>query len=304
VRVLDGHTFPKRRARAINGGQTVAHTTVLSARDEYLREMDRSPYSDRVLPPHSPPAESPFPGNVGSRQTDAMESRQRPGASPAETVEMGPLSMIRLIVAGEHALVRDSVRLLCSTHADLCVIGEAADGQSAVELAEELQPDVLIVDVSMPRMNGVQVTSLVRQRAPDVKVLALTGLTDDLYIRELLRAGARGYALTQSRSADLLAGIRTVALGREYLDPALTSRATMAYARRYGAADATALSPREAEVLQLTAWGYRNTEIAARLSISVKTVEAHKSHGLEKLRLVNRVELTRFALLSGWFQGL
>jgi two-component system, NarL family, response regulator NreC len=233
-----------------------------------------------------------------------MESRQRPGASPAETVEMGPLSMIRLIVAGEHALVRDSVRLLCSTHADLCVIGEAADGQSAVELAEELQPDVLIVDVSMPRMNGVQVTSLVRQRAPDVKVLALTGLTDDLYIRELLRAGARGYALTQSRSADLLAGIRTVALGREYLDPALTSRATMAYARRYGAADATALSPREAEVLQLTAWGYRNTEIAARLSISVKTVEAHKSHGLEKLRLVNRVELTRFALLSGWFQGL
>ena len=156
----------------------------------------------------------------------------------------------------------------------------------------------------MPRMNGLQATVLLRQRAPDVKVLALTRHTEELYLRELLRAGVCGYALKQSSSVDLLAGIRAVAQGRKYVDPALTSTVTSAFLGRYGDADAMELSPREKEVLQLTAWGYRNTDIATRLRISVKTVEVYKANGLGKLRIVDRVGLTRFALLCGWFQEL
>jgi two-component system, NarL family, response regulator NreC len=213
-----------------------------------------------------------------------------------------PGALIRVVVADEHAIIRDAVRMLCSAQSDLCVVGEAVDGQAALDLAETLQPDVLILDVTMPVLNGVQVAALLRQRGSDVRVLALTRHKEDVYLRELLRAGASGYALTHSSAADLLTGIRTVASGRQYLDPALASGLTRADLTRRSASAAPTLSPRETEVLQLTVWGHRNTEIASRLKISVKTVETHKAHGLEKLGLRSRIELTRFALVSGWFQ--
>jgi two-component system response regulator NreC len=220
-------------------------------------------------------------------------------SAPADTFRR----VIRVVVADDHAIIRDAVKLLCSAHPDLCVVGEAVDGQAAVDLAAELQPDVLVIGVDISRLNGPEATALVRRRTPEVKVLALTRHKEDVYLRELLRAGASGYALTQSSSADLLNGIRTVARGRQYVDPALTASVTRYLDWRH-ASETSRLSPRETEVLQLTAWGYRNTEIAARLKISVKTVEAHKAHGLEKLGLTSRIELTRFALLSGWFQEL
>ena len=226
-----------------------------------------------------------------------------PGFASDVSAPTDPRPVIRVVVADDHALIRDAVKLLCSAHLDLCVIGEAVDGQAAVDLAAELQPDVLVIGGDISRLNGPEATALVRRRAPAVKVLALTRHKEDVYLRELLRAGASGYALTQSSSADLLNGIRTVARGRQYVDPALTSSVTRYLDWRH-ASQTSQLSPRETEVLQLTAWGYRNTEIAARLKISVKTVEAHKAHGLEKLGLTSRIELTRFALLSGWFQEL
>ena len=237
---------------------------------------------------------------------DAANSLQgRPsGVLGLRSTEDTPRAVIRVLIANEHAIIRDGIRLLCTAHADLCVIGEAVDGETAVDRAEELQPDVVVMDVTMPRMNGMQATALLRQRAPEVKVLAFTRHKEDLYLRELLAAGARGYALTQSSSADLLTGIRTVAQGRQYLDPALTSNLTRAYLGHAAGSEAPELSRRETEVLQLTAWGYRNTDIAGRLKISVKTVEVHKANGLQKLGIPTRIGLTRFALLRGWFQTL
>jgi DNA-binding NarL/FixJ family response regulator len=157
------------------------------------------------------------------------------------------------------------------------------------------------MDVALPRMNGVRATHIIRERVPGVKVLTLTTRNEEIYLRESFRAGAVGYALKGSASADLLVAIRTVALGRQYVDPSLRGHLTRAYLQDRSVCTGH-LSAREQDVLQLTAWGHRNIEVAARLSVSVKTVEAHKANGMRKLGLGNRIELTRFALLSGWFQ--
>jgi two-component system response regulator NreC len=194
---------------------------------------------------------------------------------------------IRLILADDHAAVREALRLLINVQPDLEVIGEAADGQEAVDAAVALKPDVLLMDVSMPKLNGLQATAAVRRRAPDVKVL---------------RAGASGYALKQSNSAELLTAIRTVAAGRIWLDPEVSSSLVGRFTRGHAVQRPPELSPRETEVMRLIAWGHANKEIASRLGLSVKTVEVHKANGMRKLGLTSRLALVRFALLRGWLQ--
>lgn len=212
------------------------------------------------------------------------------------------MSTIRLVLADDHATIRDALKLLLSNEPDLQVVGEAQDGQGAVDCAVALKPDVLLMDVSMPKLNGLQATAAVRERAPSVKVLTLTRHAEESYLGELLRAGASGYALKQSSSTELLNAIRTVASGRPYLDPELNHGLMGLFVQGRTFKKPADLTPRESEVLRMTAWGYSNKEIASRLGLSVKTVEVHKTNGMRKLGMSSRLQLIRYALLRNWFE--
>jgi DNA-binding NarL/FixJ family response regulator len=217
------------------------------------------------------------------------------------------MSRIRVLIADDHAMIRDGLRLLVDSQPDMECIGEAGDGRVAVERARELLPDVVLMDVSMPQMNGLKATEKIKQVCPQVKVLMLTRHTDDGYLQELIRAGASGYVLKQSSSAEMLNAVRAIAAGNSYLDPTLTGRVMDGYVGRQrtfqdGSLPGKELSEREADVLRMIAWGHGNKEIAARLSISVKTVDVHKANALKKLGLKGRVDIVRFALLQGWLK--
>ena len=215
------------------------------------------------------------------------------------------MDKLRILLAEDHETIRDGLKLLVGAQPDMEVVGEADNGRVAVQLAQQLLPDVAVMDVSMPELNGLQATKKMKQQCPGVKVLALTRHTDGGYLQQLLQAGASGYVLKQSKSAELLRAIRVVAAGQTYLDPAITGRVVDSLIGGRGARGASAetnLTDREAEVLRLIALGYINKEVAARLSLSVKTVEAHKARGMEKLGMKSRVDLVRYAMLRGWLQ--
>ena len=216
------------------------------------------------------------------------------------------MNKLRILLAEDHETIRDGLKLLVNSQTDMETVGEADNGRVAVQLAQELLPDVVVMDVSMPELNGLQATKKLKQKCPQVKVLTLTRHTDDGYLQQLLQAGASGYVLKQSKSAELLRAIRAVAIGQTYLDPAITEKAITQIrgggrAVRGASPDAN-LSDREAEVLRLIAWGYINKEVAARLSLSIKTVEAHKANAMRKMGMKSRVDIVRYALLQGWLQ--
>jgi DNA-binding NarL/FixJ family response regulator len=213
------------------------------------------------------------------------------------------MNKIRILIAEDHAMVREGLKLLISSQSHLQVIGEAENGQVAVERARELMPDIVLMDVSMPEMNGLKATEKLRQECPHIKVLALTRHKDQGYVQEVMRAGAAGYVLKQNTAAELIHAIDAVASGGNYLDPAIAGkliRRSIGSQTKPNSEMLGELSPREAEVLRLIAWGYSNKEIAARLEISIKTVEAHKANASRKLGLQSRIDIVRFAFLQGW----
>ena len=212
------------------------------------------------------------------------------------------MSAIRLVIADDHATIRDALKLLLGSQPDLQVVGEATNGEQALEAAVALRPDVLLMDVSMPGMNGLQATAAVKSRVPSVNILTLTRHAEESYLGELLRAGASGYALKQSSSTELINAIRTVASGRPYLDPELNGGLLGLFVQGRTLKKPPDLTPRETEVLKMTAWGYGNKDIASRLGLSVKTVEVHKTNGMRKVGMTSRLQLVRFALLRGWFK--
>jgi DNA-binding NarL/FixJ family response regulator len=213
---------------------------------------------------------------------------------------------LRVFLADDHAVVREGLKSLIDAQPDMEVTGEAGDGQSACELVPGLRPDVVVMDVSMPGMNGARATEQLRLACPEVKVLALTVHEDKGYLRQLLEAGAVGYVLKRAAAEELIRAIRTVAAGGVYLDPALAGTVVGGFVRKpagRGTPPAADLSDREAEVVRLVAAGHSNKEIAARLEISVKTVETYKARSLEKLGLHSRADLVRYALGRGWLQA-
>ena len=213
---------------------------------------------------------------------------------------------VRVLIAEDHGTMREGMRLLVGREPDMEVVGEAADGREALRLARELRPDVVLMDISMPGMDGLQATRGLQETSPEVKVLALTRHADYGFLTEMLRAGAKGYVLKQSPSADLIQAVRAVAAGQNYLDPAVTGKLMGGYAgRRAGgeAESAESVSEREEEVLRLIARGYSNKEIAERLSVSVKTVEAHKANGMRKLGLSGRTAIVDYAIFRGWMKN-
>jgi two-component system, NarL family, response regulator NreC len=214
------------------------------------------------------------------------------------------MAKVRVMLADDHKMMREGLRVFVTRQTDMEVIAEAENGKTTVALAQKLQPDVLVMDVSMPDVNGLTATEILHKSHPDIKVLTLTRHRDTGYLQELLRAGARGYVLKQSGAEELVRAIRALASGNSYIDPAITGQAvgvmsqTLAGATRAG----TNLSNREEEVLRLVAWGLVSREIAARLGISIKTVESHKANAMSKLGIANRLDIVRYALLRGWLE--
>jgi DNA-binding NarL/FixJ family response regulator len=206
-------------------------------------------------------------------------------------------------VADDHAIVRQGLKLLIDSQPDMEVVGEAADGAAAIDQAAALKPDIVVMDVSMPGVNGLLATKTLKQRQPDVSVVVLTRHEDENYVEELLRAGASAYVLKQSAPSEFLKAMRAVASGGIYLDPVMSSRVAdgLLGARPQAIDETTArITDREAEVLRLVAIGHSNVEIAQRLDISVKTVEVHKMNAMRKLGLTGRVDVIRYGVLQGW----
>ena len=214
------------------------------------------------------------------------------------------MAKLRVLLADDHAIVREGLKALINVHPDMEVVGEAADGNAAYAKTNELRPDVVVMDVSMPNVNGVQATRNVRREWPDVRVLALTVHEERSYLRELIAAGASGYVLKRSAPEDLVHALRVVARGEIYLDPSVTAVVLGKLARTHPRGDEANLdlSDRETEVLQLIAQGHSNKEIGSRLKISVKTVETYKARSMEKLGLKGRADIVRFALQRGWLR--
>jgi two-component system response regulator NreC len=211
--------------------------------------------------------------------------------------------MTRVLLADDHETVRQGLRLLLERQPDIEVVGEAADGHEAVSQAKRMRPHVIVMDVSMPDLNGLAATRAVKEAAPQIAVVALTRHSDDAYVQELLGAGVSGYVLKQSASSELLRAIRAAALGQRYLDATLAARAADAYLARHGGRQThPTISERENNVLRMMALGHSNKEIAGTLDISVKTVEVHKANGMRKLGLRGRIDVVRYAVLHGWLQ--
>ena len=214
------------------------------------------------------------------------------------------MDKLRILIADDHALLRDGLKALVNAEADMEVVGEAETGRVALEKARHLRPHVVLMDISMPDMNGSQATRRLKELLPTTKVLALTAHEDSSYLRHMLEAGAAGFLLKRAAADQLIQAIHVVAANERYIDPTFAGKVLSNFMRPVSKATAEGneLSEREAEVLRLTAWGFGNKEIAAQLNISVKTVETYKARLTEKLNLTSRTEIVRYAVRHGWLQ--
>ena len=211
---------------------------------------------------------------------------------------------IRILIVDDHAILREALRQLLDGKPEVEVIGDASNGREAMATVEKLQPDVVLMDMVMPGLNGLEATRQIRKRFPKTRVLILTGYMEDEQILAALRAGASGYVVKRSDTAELLLGIQAVHRGNTYFSSAISdgdaiNQFLWQAKREDGKAGYDLLTSREREVLQLIAEGYSNQRIAQELFISVKTVEAHKAHIMSKLRANNRTDLIRYALRKG-----
>ena len=208
------------------------------------------------------------------------------------------MKKIRILLADDHAVVRQGFKMILGAQSDMEIVAEAGNGREAVESAEKLRPDVVVMDVAMPELNGIEATRRITDASPHTRVLALSMHKDTVYVREILRAGARGYLLKDSPAGDLVAAVRAVASGEGYLSPAVSNAVLDDY-RRHVTDPIDLLTSREREVLQMLAEGKTNKEIAGVLNLSVYTVDAHRGRILEKLNLHSINELVRFAVRNG-----
>jgi DNA-binding NarL/FixJ family response regulator len=213
------------------------------------------------------------------------------------------MKRLRILLADDHKIIRDGLKLLVNEQPDMHVVGEAGNGREVLEKARELKPNVVVMDLSMPELNGLQATARLKEERPEIKVVALTVHEDESYLRQLCKAGAAGYVLKRSAGDELIQAIRTVAKGGLSFDPTLANRALAsqrAPSTAKGEPHAAELSEREKDVLIQLAWGYSNKEIAAKLRISVKTVETYKVRIGEKLGLRSRSGMVQYAMRQGW----
>jgi DNA-binding NarL/FixJ family response regulator len=206
--------------------------------------------------------------------------------------------LIRILIADDHGIVRSGLRMLIDRQPDMTVVAEAEDGVDALEQAQAEHPDVAVLDVSMPRMTGLQAAREIRAHSPDTRVLMLSMHDDDRYFFEGLEAGATGYVLKRAADTDLIDAVRTVAAGRTFLSDGAQTGLMRAWQEGHAEPESP-LTPRELEVVKLIAEAFTNKQIAETLRLSEKTVESHRSNLLAKLGMRDRVELVRYAIKSG-----
>jgi two-component system response regulator NreC len=214
------------------------------------------------------------------------------------------MSKINVFLTDDHAVMREGLKLLVNTQQDMTVVGEAGNGREACQQVREIRPDVVVMDLSMPEMDGVQATEAIKLSCPEVKVLILTVHEDEDYLRLLLKKGASGYVVKSAIADELATAIRKVLKGGIYLDTALTEtlvHSTVGYAAEIPRVHSE-LTEREHEVMRLIAWGHTNVEIAEQLHLSVRTVETYKARIMEKMGFHSRAEIVRYALLRGWLK--
>lgn len=226
-------------------------------------------------------------------------------AEPASAMDAATIQgpTIRVLLADDHAIVREGVKMLLTAEPDIEVVGEAGDGVEVVELARRLKPDVVVMDISMPRLNGVEAARQIKEALPQIRTLALTMHTDDTYVFQLLKAGASGYVLKRAAATDLVQAVRAASRGEAFLYPSVDKAVVQDYLRRLEAGEGResydGLTEREKEILTLVAEGASNQKIAQSLFISVKTVQTHRGHILDKLGLHDRTQLVRYAIRKG-----
>jgi DNA-binding NarL/FixJ family response regulator len=213
----------------------------------------------------------------------------------------------RIVLADDHPVVLNGLRNLIQAEDDLDLVGEASTGLSALKVIREQRPDVAVVDISMPELNGIMLSRRIAEEMPSIRLLVLTLHEDRAYLTQALEAGVLGYVLKRSAAENLVQAIRAVVIGALYVDPAIADRMLEPSPKRAGRpkeAGASGLTEREAEVLKLVALGFTNKEIARQLVIGVKSVETYKARGGEKLGLKTRAALVRYASAQGWLADI
>ncbi len=208
------------------------------------------------------------------------------------------MKRIRILLVDDHPVVRQGFKMILGEQPDMEIVGEAGNGREALQLAESLKPDLVVMDVAMPELNGIEATRRMTDVAPHARVLALSMHKDSVYVREILRAGARGYLLKDSVAGDLVYAVRAVARGEGYISPSVSNAVLDDY-RKHVTNPIDLLTSREREVLQMLAEGKTNKEIAVVLNLSVYTVDAHRGRIMEKLNVHSINELVRFAVRNG-----
>ena len=216
-----------------------------------------------------------------------------------------PTQTTRILLADDHAILRSGLRAILSLEPDLEVVGEARDGIEAIKLTKELMPDLVLLDIHMPRMNGLTALGALREQTPDVKVLVLTSMEEEEYMFRVIEAGGAGYVLKRAADEELISAIREVQAGGAFVRPAIARSLAADYLERIEAGEQDRdtyekLTPREKEVLGLIARGLTNQQIADEFVISVRTVETHRAHIMDKLGFKNRAELVKYALRKGY----
>ena len=213
------------------------------------------------------------------------------------------MSKIRVMLADDHTILREGIRVLLEAQPDIEVVGEAADGRQAVDKAHELKPDVVLMDIGMPAMNGLEATRHIKKNDPEVQVVVLTMHDNEEYVFQILSAGAAGYVLKRAAATELVSAIRAVHEGGSFLHPAVAKKVIQDYLRRADDLDDRAsydgLTDREREILTLIAEGHTNQTIADQLCLSIKTVQTHRTHIMEKLGVHDRTELVKYAIRKG-----